>query len=93
MKTLRGKGKLYDSRENYIDEITYEIYHKPTNNSVGEEWRGEITPGKGIMPVGNFIIELDDGRKGACTISMNTYSSFGLVVDSFSIEGTGPLIN
>jgi hypothetical protein len=34
---------------------------------------------------------LEDGRRGACVAGINTYSSFELVVDSFSITGTGPL--
>ncbi len=91
MQTLRGKGKIYDSRTDYLDEVTYEIYIKSPNESNGGKWWGEITPDKGIMPVGNYIIELEDGRKGACVTKMRTNSSFGLVVDSFSLEGTGPL--
>ncbi len=86
MQTLRGKGKLYDIRNKFVDEVTYNIALK----SPDAEWRGEITPGNGIMPVGSYIIELGDGRRGPCNVSIKTNSSFGLVVDSFDIEGTGP---
>ncbi len=92
MQILRGKGKLYDSRGGYLDEITYELFFK-SRNGAGVEWRGEIIPENCIMPVGKHIIELEDGRRGTCLTGINTYSSFELVVDSFSIKGTGPLKN
>jgi len=91
MQIFRGKGKIYDSRENYLDDVTYEIYQKSSNGTAGAEWRGEITPDKAIMPVGNHIIELDDGRRVPCIIKIKTTSSFGLVVDSYDLEGTGSL--
>jgi hypothetical protein len=90
MKILRGRGKIYTSQGEYLDEVTYEIYLK-SSNGTGTEWLGEITPDAGILPVGNHIIELEDGRRGTGITGINTYSSFELVVDSFSIEGTGPL--
>jgi hypothetical protein len=91
MQILRGKGKIYDSSNNYLDEVTYEIFHKPAIESKKPEWWGEITPNRDIMPTGNYIIELDDGRKGRCTIKIKTTSSFGLVVDSYNLEGNGAL--
>jgi len=91
MQILRGKGKIYDSHEDYLDEVTYEIHFKSANESGGTEWWGEITPANGTMPVGNYIIELDDGHRGSCITSMNTTSSFGLVVDTYNLEGAGPL--
>jgi len=91
MQTLRGKGRIYDSSEKFIDEVTYEIHLKSATESAGPVWRGEITPDKGIMLVGNYIIELQNGCKGHCITKMNTYSSFGLVIDSYNLEGTGPL--
>ncbi len=90
MQILRGKGKLYDSSENFLDDVTYEI-HLKSNQPARPLWWGEIVPHKDIMPVGNYIIELEDGRRGTCIIRMNTYSSFGLVTDSFSVEGTSPI--
>ena len=91
MQILRGKGKIYDINENYIDEVTYDIYDRSSSESFIVEWQGEITPGNGIMPVGNHIIELDDGRRGACIISIKATSSFGLVVDRYNVEGISPL--
>ena len=90
MQILRGKGKLYDSNGKYVDDVTYEI-HLKSNKPTRPAWWGEIIPQKDIMPVGNHIIELEDGRKGTCITSMNTYSSFGLVTDSYSLEGTSPI--
>jgi hypothetical protein len=37
------------------------------------------------------MIELENGQRGACAVRMRTNSSFGLVVDSFDILGSGPL--
>ena len=89
MKTFRGRGKIYNSQGEYLDEVTYEIYIK-SRNGTGTEWTGEITPDSGILPVGNHIIELEDGRRGTGITGINTYSSFELVVDSYSIKGTSP---
>jgi len=93
MQTLRGKGKIYDSNETFLDEVDYDIYYKPPAGTSRPEWQGEITPANGIMPTGDHVIELDDGRRGPCVIRIRTNSSFGLVVDSFDAEGTGPLIH
>ena len=90
MQILRGRGKIYTSQGEYLDKVTYDIYLK-SRNGTGTEWQGEITPDSGIMPFGEYIIEVEDGRRGHGTIGINTYSSFELVVDSFSIKGTGPL--
>jgi hypothetical protein len=92
MQTLRGRGRIYDSGGDYLDEITYEIFLESRNGG-GEEWRGEITPDGGIMPVGSHIIELEDGRRGPGITGINTYSSFELVTDSYSVRGTGPLVS
>ena len=91
MQNLRGKGKIYDSKGNFLSEVVYDIYVKNSMTESEPEWQGEITPDNGIMPMGDHVIELADGRRGTCVISTNTYSSFGLVVDSFGVEGTGLL--
>ena len=91
MQILRGKGQIFDIHESYIGKVKYYIEHKATNENDGGEWRGEITPDNGIILTGNYIIELEDRRKGTCIVGMKTTSSFGLVFDSFSVEGTGPL--
>ena len=91
MYILRGKGKIYDINNKYIDDVTYDICYNSVNSVDMPEWQGEITPANGTMPLGSYIIELDDGRRGPCTTGIVTYSSFGLVVDTFSVEGTGPL--
>jgi hypothetical protein len=92
MQISRGKGKIYDSSENYLDEVTYEIHQKSPAESDGREWWGEITLDKCVMLAGNYIIELDDGRRGLCTTKMKTTSSFGLAFDSYNLEGTGSLM-
>ena len=90
MQILRGKGKIYDTDDACLGEIVYNITVKASTGESGEQWQGEITPGDGIMPVGDYVIELEDGRRGLCVSKILSYSSFGLVVDSFGVEGTGP---
>lgn len=90
MQNFRGKGKIYDKNMDFLSEVIYDIYFKSFDKESGTEWRGEIAPKDGIMPMGDHTLELKDGRWGPCTIKINTYSSFGLVVDSFDVEGTGP---
>jgi hypothetical protein len=91
MQIFKGKGKIYDNSENYLDEIIYEIHQKSPAESDGKEWWGEITLDKCIILTGNYIIELNDGRRGPCVASMKTHSSFGLAFDSYNLEGTGSL--
>jgi hypothetical protein len=88
MQTLRGKGKIYNSRGDCLSDVDYEIH---LNGSSAQEWWGEITPREGIMPMGSCMIELENGQRGPCAIRMRTNSSFGLVIDSFDILGSGPL--
>ena len=90
MQIYRGRGKIYTSQGEYLGEVTYDIYLE-SRNGTGVDWWGEIVPDSGIMPFGDHIIEMEDGRRGTGIIGINTYSSFELVVDSFSIKGTGTL--
>jgi hypothetical protein len=87
MQTLRGKGRIYNSRGDCLGEVDYEIFR---NESTGEWW-GEITPEIAIMPMGSCIVELENGARGPCAVRMRTNSSFGLVIDSFDVLGSGPL--
>jgi len=88
MQTLRGKGKIYNSRGECLSEVDYEIFR---DGPVDERWWGEITPAEGIMLMGSCMIELQNGQRGTCTIRLRTNSSFGLVIDSFDVLGSGPL--
>jgi len=63
----RGRGRLYRiGSEQFVDAINYQIYEdlaqEPTH------WWGELTF-TNVMNINNsdrYIIELEDGRKGAC---------------------------
>jgi hypothetical protein len=93
MQTLRGKGKIYDTDGSFLSEAEYEIYYRTTAKETWPEWWGEIIPNDGIIPAGSHILELEDGRRGLCIVSIKTTSSFGLVVDSFHVESASPLTN
>ena len=92
MQVTRGKGKLYDSSNNFVDEVSYAIYNISLTGNPTTRWWGEILPSQAILPIGSYIIELEDGHRGPCRTSMNTYSSFDFVVDSVHVEGTGPFM-
>jgi hypothetical protein len=87
MKVLRGKGKLYNAGGTFLGRVDYDINYQ--NPASGKEWSGEIIPESGIIPAGEHILELEDGRQARCIIRIKTTSSFGLVVDSFDVEGAG----
>lgn len=89
MQLLKGRGKIYGPDKTFLGEVDYEINYRLPDS--GMKWLGEITPVNGIMPVGEYILELQDGCRGPCSVCIKTTSSFGLVVDSFNVEGIGPL--
>jgi hypothetical protein len=91
MQVLKGKGKIYDIDENYMDEVAYEIHQETPGKNGSGEWRGEITLDNCVKLTGKCIIELDDGRRVPCLTIMKTTSSFDLAFDHYEIQGAGAL--
>lgn len=91
MQVLRGKGRIYDTNENYLDEVTYEIHQEAAGKNGGGEWRGEMILDNCVKMTGRCIIELSDGRRIPCLTMMKTTSSFDLAFDHYELQGTGPL--
>jgi hypothetical protein len=65
MQNFRGKGKIYDKNMTFLSEVIYDIYFESPDKESGMEWRGEITPADGIMPMGDNILEMKDGKAGS----------------------------
>jgi len=62
-------GKLYGSRgEEYLADVNYQLHD---NSATG--WWGEFTLAeyKRISDGDGYMIELEDGRKGKCTLKKN----------------------
>ena len=67
---IGGKGKLYDaSNRELVTEINYQMREKPSGEGApGEWWGGFIL--EEVIEQGDYLIELEDGRKGTCTVSL-----------------------
>ena len=62
-------GKLYKSRgEEYLADVNYHLHDNSAAN-----WWGEftLTEYKRISDGDGYMIELEDGRKGKCTLKKN----------------------
>jgi hypothetical protein len=89
MQFFKGKGKIYDTNEQYLDEVTYEIQQESPGKNGSKEWRGEIILDNCVKLTGKCIIELSNGRRFPCITRMKTTSSFDLAFDHYELEGTG----
>ena len=89
---VRGAGSLRASNgEKFVAAITYQLWEKPpTENTLGEWW-GNFTLDH-IIDSGQYTIELEDGRKGACSIRANIQRVRGLGnIYRYSFQGSGLL--
>ena len=71
IEAMCGTGKLYEAgSEQVVALVNYWIWEKPRNENGSGQWGGELTVDRVIWPSGEYIIELDDGRKGSCHIDI-----------------------
>ena len=88
-KILRGRGRLYNSEgPRLLIDITYEIQENPEWVGTQSGWSGQCTTNSNITP-GRCIIQLQDGRRGACMVKPKIMSLGGGTV--YSVQGTGKL--
>jgi len=88
-KILKGRGRLYSSdAQRILIDITYEIQENPEWTGTQSGWSGQCTTSTNIAP-GKCILQLQDGRKGACTVKPKIMSIGGGTV--YSIQGVGKL--
>jgi hypothetical protein len=89
---LRGAGSLRASDDKgFVAAITYQLWEKPRTEATPGEWWGNFTLDH-IIDSGEYIIELEDGRKGTCSIRANISRVRGLGnIYRYNFQGSGLL--
>jgi len=92
----RGKGRLYEANsEKLISAVSYQIYEELTIEGTLERWWGELTltDSVRINDGDRYVIELDDNRKGRCSLRRRINKAVILVPPRFFylLQGTEPL--
>jgi len=92
----RGKGKLYEANsEKLISTVSYKIYEELTIEGTLEKWLGELTLTDSTrIPDGDrYVIELEDERKGRCSLRRRINKAVILVPPRYFylLQGTGAL--
>jgi hypothetical protein len=90
---LRGKGSLRtpDDKE-LVADIIYHISESPETEHTKRKWWGGFTFDRLIAPR-EYIIELEDGRKGTCFLRVNMQAGRGLItIYRYSLQGSGSLV-
>ena len=93
MQVIVGTGKLYDADgKQVIAVVNYQIREKPQTERALGEWGGEFVIDRIIWPSGEYIIELEDGRKGICLIDLEQSVHQGCpIIYRYGLEGSGAL--
>ena len=80
LKYSSGFGRIYDKEAGkIIDEVRYQLVETDQTKYTKKKWWGEFSTKQKIDRPGNYIIEVDDGRKGECIVSTNADGRKGLV--------------
>ncbi len=79
MSVRAGTGKIYRADNEFIVDVKYQFYD---DSEYG--WWGELVPTeyRRIIEGGGFVIELEDGRKGTCSLRKRV---------NRAVSGTPPL--
>ena len=70
-RIARGKGKLYQANsEQFVATINYRVHEELTQEGNVGRWWGELTlmDNSHIHDGGGYTIELEDKRKGSCSL-------------------------
>ena len=91
-----GKGKLYAGNyEKLISAVSYKIHEELTIEGNLEKWWGEMTLTDSIRPPDGdrYGVELEDGRKGRCSIRRRINRAVILVPPRYVyfLQGSGAL--
>ena len=95
-EVTRGEGTLYDVRTgDVVTGISYRVHEEQMDLGSRKTWWGEMTAIQAIrIPDGDrYVIELEDKRKGRCTVSRRINKAVILVPARYfyAIQGSGPL--
>jgi len=93
----RGEGKLYEAyTEKLVSMVNYKIYEELTVEGTPGKWWGELTltDSLRIQDGDRYIMELEDKRKGRCSLRRRINKAVILVPSRFFylIHGTGPIM-
>jgi hypothetical protein len=90
---LRGTGSIRSSDgKEFVATIIYQLWEKPETESNNKEWWGSFTHDR-LIKSGEYIIELEDGRKGTCHVRGRLQWTRGMAtVYPHSFQGGGSLI-
>ena len=98
MATLvtRGKGNLYETNnDRLISKVSYRIHEERTAEGNLEKWWGEITLTDSHQPPDGdrYMIELDDKRRGRCSLKRRINRAVILVPPRYTylLQGTREL--
>ena len=92
---ISGTGKLYDAGgKQIINIVKYQIWERFQTEHTFGEWWGELVVGNIIWPLGEYVIELEDGRRGKIIITSigNTFLQSGQTIYNYPFQGSGLLI-
>lgn len=90
-QVIIGTGKLYDGDGKVIAIVTHKIWEKSQRNVTLAEWGGEIAIDHIIWPSGEYVIELENGQKGACLIDIEQSITGCPTIYRYSLKGCGAL--
>jgi len=91
MKTINGTGKLCDTdQKQVIATMDYTIWLNPPTKSTFGEWHGSfVLKANNVVSLSEYIIELQDKRKGKILISRMEMKPDTTIYYEF--QGSGPL--
>ncbi len=95
-KITRGRGKLYETDgKEPISMVSYQLYEEFTPRGALRRWWGELTIENSIQvrEGDKYVIELEDKRKGRCSMRRRVNKAVIMVPPRFFylLQGTGPL--
>ena len=91
METISGTGKLCDTNQKQvIATVDYTIWLNPPTKFTTGEWHGRfVLEGNNVVSLGEYILILQDNRKGEISISRREMQPDTTIYYEF--QGSGPL--
>jgi len=92
METINGIGTLYNmDGKQTIAAINYQIIYKPPTQFSFGEWWGSLNPvnDQSLLELGEYIIELEDKRRGK--IIINRINAQSGLPAGYEFLGSGPI--
>ncbi len=88
-RDICGSGKLYDTEGRLVALVTHRVWERANGGGAG--WDGEFVIDRVIWPSGEYVLELEDGRRGRCVIDIEQAIIRCPVNYRYSVKGKGPL--